>query len=93
MIRLYAGLQVDLRRTYRQFFVVHTKPEATCVRQWKEEIQTIAEVISPEKCLEELEKEGADGMFDFYESYMSEIQVNDPTDIQMPTQGVQNLAV
>ncbi|KAJ4369977.1 hypothetical protein N0V83_005741 [Neocucurbitaria cava] len=93
MIRLYAGLQVDLRRTYRQFFVVHAEPEATCVRRWKEEIQTIAEVISPEKCLEELEKEGADGMFDFYESYMSEIQVNDPTDIQMPTQGVQNLAV
>jgi len=56
MIRYYAGLQVEMRRDYRHFFVVHTEPFAPCVRQWKKEIQTIAEVITPEQCVAELSK-------------------------------------
>lgn len=70
MIRYYAGLHVDLRREYRQFFIVHTQPSAPYVRQWRDEIQTIAEVITPEACIEELGKNGKASMFDFCEQHM-----------------------
>lgn len=70
MIRHFAGLQIDLRRDYRHFFVVHTEPSAPCVQQWKDEIQTIAEVITPEKCEVELLKSSDRSMFDFCEQYM-----------------------
>ncbi|CAO2648618.1 Nn.00g078850.m01.CDS01 [Neocucurbitaria sp. VM-36] len=93
MIRYYAGLQVDMRRDYRQFFVVHTEPEATTAKQWKQEIQTIAEIMTPEKCVAELAKEGGEGLFDFYERYMAEYQVKDANDTQVVTEGVENLAV
>ncbi|KAH7089551.1 hypothetical protein FB567DRAFT_466673 [Paraphoma chrysanthemicola] len=78
MIRYYAGLQVDMRRDYRHFFVIHTEPFATCVRQWKQEIQTIADVLTPEQCVAELAKEESDAsqrpVFDFCERYMSKLE-------------------
>jgi chromo domain-containing protein 1 len=75
IIRYYAGLQTDMRRDYRHFFVVHTEPFAPCVRQWKQEIQSIADVITPEQCINELTKDGLETsrgqLFDFCERYMS----------------------
>lgn len=71
MIRYYAGLQVDLRRDYRHFFVVHTEPTAEYVQQWKDEIQTIAEVMTPSRCVQELQKEDEVSMFDFCERFMA----------------------
>jgi chromo domain-containing protein 1 len=70
MIRYYAGVQVDMRRDYRHFFVVHTEPEAPYVQKWKDEIQTIGSVITPEQCVEEFEKSSEESMFDFCERYM-----------------------
>lgn len=58
MIRYYALTQIDMRRKYRHFYVVHTEPSAPCVGGWKQEIQSIADVLSPEVCIQELEKEG-----------------------------------
>jgi len=71
MIRYYAGLQVDMRRDYRHFYVVHTEPMASYVKDWKQEIQTIAEVITPEQCIKELKKSGQDSMFNFFEDVMA----------------------
>jgi len=71
MIRYYAGLQVDMRRDYRHFYVVHTEPTASYVKEWKQEIQTIAEVISPEQCIKEFKKSGQDSMFNFFEDVMA----------------------
>jgi chromo domain-containing protein 1 len=70
MIRYFAGLQMDMRRDYRHFFVVHTEPSAPCVKEWTNEIQTIAGVVTPEQCILELEKDGSESMFDFCERYM-----------------------
>lgn len=70
MIRYYAGMQTDMRRDYRHFFVVHTEPEAGYVTQWKEEIQTIGAVITLERCVEEFEKRSEESMFDFCERFM-----------------------
>ncbi|KAL1795697.1 hypothetical protein ACET3X_005921 [Alternaria dauci] len=72
MIRYYAGLQVDMRRDYRHFYVVHTEPKAKYVQGWKQEIQTIADVITPEQCIQEFLKESQDSMFDFYERFMTD---------------------
>ncbi|CAN9359619.1 unnamed protein product [Alternaria sp. RS040] len=72
MIRYYAGLQVDMRRDYRHFYVVHTEPKAKYVQEWKQEIQTIADVITPEQCINEMLKDGQDSMFDFYERFMAD---------------------
>lgn len=77
MIRYYSLLQADLRRDYRQFFVVHTDPTAAYVKQWKEDVQSIAAVITPEMCLEELEKDGSVSMFDFCERHMPELHVKE----------------
>ncbi|KAI4706754.1 hypothetical protein J4E89_008449 [Alternaria sp. Ai002NY15] len=71
MIRYYAGLQVDMRRDYRHFYVVHTEPTASYVKEWKQEIQTIAEVITPGQCIKELKKSGQDSMFNFFEDVMA----------------------
>ncbi|KAI4694047.1 uncharacterized protein J4E84_002627 [Alternaria hordeiaustralica] len=71
MIRYYAGLQVDMRRDYRHFYVVHTEPTASYVKEWKQEIQTIAEVITPEQCVKEFKKSGQDSMFNFFEDVMA----------------------
>ncbi|KAG9195358.1 hypothetical protein G6011_00479 [Alternaria panax] len=76
MIRYYAGLQVDLRRDYRHFYVVHTEPKAKYVEQWKQEIQTIADVITPEQCIKEFLKDGQDSMFDFYERFMTDNEIS-----------------
>ena len=72
MIRYYAGLQVDMRRDYRHFYVVHTEPKEKYVQEWKQEIQTIADVITPEQCINEMLKDGQDSMFDFYERFMAD---------------------
>ncbi|KAI5381014.1 hypothetical protein J4E82_000213 [Alternaria postmessia] len=72
MIRYYAGLQVDMRRDYRHFYVVHTEPKAKYIQEWKQEIQTIADVITPEQCINEMLKDGQDSMFDFYERFMAD---------------------
>jgi chromo domain-containing protein 1 len=83
MIRYYAGLQIDMRRKYRHFFVVHTDTAATCVKRWKEEIQSIAEVISPQQCINELVKNspghGKNQMFDFYGKFMPEVETGQVT--------------
>ncbi|KAI4650076.1 uncharacterized protein J4E78_008358 [Alternaria triticimaculans] len=71
MIRYYAGLQVDMRRDYRHFYVVHTEPTASYVKEWKQEIQTIAEVITPGRCIKEFKKSGQDSMFNFFEDVMA----------------------
>jgi chromo domain-containing protein 1 len=81
MIRYYAGLQIDMRRDYRHFFVVHTDPSETCVNEWKAEIQTIADVITPAQCVEELGKDGEEGMFNFCEQYMPELNVATGNDV------------
>jgi chromo domain-containing protein 1 len=75
MIRYFAGLQIDMRRDYRHFFVVHTEPSAPCAKEWMSEIQTIADVITPEQCIVELEKDGSVSMFDFCERYMQKKDV------------------
>jgi chromo domain-containing protein 1 len=70
MIRYYAGLQVEMRRDYRHFFVVHTQPRAGYVQQWRQEIQTIGGVLSPKQCVEELQKDSKVSLFDFCERFM-----------------------
>ncbi|XPS67741.1 hypothetical protein M3J09_000040 [Ascochyta lentis] len=65
MIEYYATMQTYLRRDYRQFYVVHTEPEAPCAQQWRERVQTIAGVITPEQCVEELGKDSKESLFDF----------------------------
>ncbi|KAH8716840.1 hypothetical protein GQ44DRAFT_730366 [Phaeosphaeriaceae sp. PMI808] len=69
MVQYYATLQVDMRRDYRHFFVVHVEP--TAVQHWKQEIQNIADIITPEQCIDELSRSGNKQMFDFCERYMS----------------------
>jgi len=76
MIRYYAGLQVDLRRDYRHFAVVHTEPSAPYVHRWMEEIQTIATVITPEQCVDEFSKDERESMFDFCERFLHESRGN-----------------
>lgn len=74
MIQYYSTLQIDMRRDYRHFFVVHTEPSAAYVKDWKQEMQNIAEVITPEQCVAELARSsrygGKETMFDFCERYM-----------------------
>jgi len=66
MIGYYAALQSnDLRRHYRNFYVVHTEPGASCAQYWKDTIHNISDVITPERCAEELEKPSKDSLFDF----------------------------
>jgi chromo domain-containing protein 1 len=66
MIGYYAALQSnDLRRHYRSFYVVHTEPGANCAQHWKDTIHNISDVITPERCAEELEKPSKDSLFDF----------------------------
>lgn len=72
MVRYYAGLQVSLRRDYRHFFVVHPQPQAACVQQWRQQIQTIARVLTPQECVDELSKDSQVSMFDFCERFMRE---------------------
>lgn len=61
----YAAMQIELRRHYRQFYVVHTEPDAACVGMWKSSVHNIAEVITPEQCIEELSKNSRESLFDF----------------------------
>jgi chromo domain-containing protein 1 len=65
MIGYYAAIQADMRRNYRHFYIVHTDPLAKCAQQWKQDVQTIAEVITPEQCIQELEKDSKESKFDF----------------------------
>ncbi|KAI8943475.1 hypothetical protein NX059_001479 [Plenodomus lindquistii] len=77
MIHHYSLVQVEMRRDYRHFYVVHTDAMASYVQDWMHEVQSIAAVITPEMCLEELEKDGSVSMFDFCERYMPGLQVKD----------------
>lgn len=84
MIRYYASLQIDMRRDYRHFFVVHTDPSAACVAKWKQEIQSIGDVITPEQCISELSMDGVglgkEQLFDFYERFISELEIEEDMD-------------
>lgn len=73
MIRYFVGLQIDLRRNYRHFYVVHTEPDASYIQEWKYEMQTIAGVLTPASCVAELSKDDVDSTFDFLERYMNEL--------------------
>lgn len=54
-----------LRRDYRYFYVVHTEPKAKCAEQWRAEIHTITDIITPERCVEELTKPSKESLLDF----------------------------
>lgn len=71
MIRYYAAMQVDMRHDYRHFYVVHTEPSAAYAQRWKQDVQTIAEIITPEQCIEELDKESKESKFDFLDWAMA----------------------
>jgi chromo domain-containing protein 1 len=75
MIRYYAGAQIDMRRDYRHFYVIHTDRLALHAKQWKQEIQTLTDIITPERCIAELSgDEGKQPMFDFYEEMYAEVE-------------------
>lgn len=57
-VGLYAGTVVELRRMYRHYFVVHTEPTKV---DWKTRWLHLDEVLTPEKCIEYLEKPPAKG--------------------------------
>lgn len=89
MIRYYAGLQVDMRRKYRHFHIVHTEPDSPRVQQWREEIHTIANVITPAQCIDELRKQGEESMFDFHERNMPGNKGKNWTELPVAMEGVQ----
>lgn len=67
MIGYYAAMQsADLRRAYRYFYVVHTEPEASCSKEWKANIHNIADVMTPERCIDELCRPCKKSLFDFF---------------------------
>lgn len=70
MVRYYGALHIDMRRTYRHFYVVHTDPSGLCALQWKREVQTLTDVITPMQCIVELKRQANDKeqnrLFDFY---------------------------
>ncbi|KAF2129023.1 hypothetical protein P153DRAFT_431837 [Dothidotthia symphoricarpi CBS 119687] len=76
MIQYYVGLLIDMRRDYRQFYVVHTEPAAPHVQEWKK-IHNIAEVMTPEQLIEELDKPSKKSKIDFYEWAMPAYKVKD----------------
>jgi chromo domain-containing protein 1 len=67
MIEYFGGMLIDRRQYYRQYFVVHTEPDGSDARDWKDRVQNIDEVMSPEKFIKEFEKEGKGNRFEFYE--------------------------
>jgi chromo domain-containing protein 1 len=67
MIEYFGGMLIDLRQYYRQYFVVHTEPNGSDAKDWKERIQNIDEVMSPEKIVKEFEAEAKGNRFEFYE--------------------------
>ncbi|KAJ8108281.1 hypothetical protein OPT61_g8279 [Boeremia exigua] len=77
MVGYYAAMQsADMRRAYRQFYVVHTEPGAPCAQQWKTSIHNIADVITPERCIKELSKASKESLFDFLDWAMSPKEKN-----------------
>lgn len=67
MIDYYASFQALMNRTYRHFYVVTTDPEAACVQRWKDEVQSIGCVMTPQQCVDELCKKGQESKIDFHE--------------------------
>lgn len=67
MVEYYAGVLVDQRQYYRQYFVVHTEPDGNEAKDWKGRIHNIDDVISPEKFIKEFKKEAKGNRFEFYE--------------------------
>ncbi|KAF2878196.1 hypothetical protein BDV95DRAFT_480552 [Massariosphaeria phaeospora] len=74
MIRLYSGMLIEHRQSYRQYFVVHTEPEKAT---WQNSITNIDEVMTPEKCIEYFEQPSKGNRFEFYDWAFPEIKVND----------------
>jgi chromo domain-containing protein 1 len=77
MVRYYGGLHIDMRRAYRHFYIVHTDVSGACALQWKREIQTLTDVITPQQCVVGLKRrgdhKGQNRMFDFHEENMSRL--------------------
>ena len=89
MIGYYAALQsVDMRRHYRQFYVVHTEPEAACAQRWKSTIHNISDIISPEQCVDELSKESKESLFDFLDWAMRPKAVQEDQEVEKETEAL-----
>lgn len=87
MIGYYAAMQsVDMRRHYRQFYVVDTEPEAAYAQRWKSTIHNISDVISPERCVEELSKESKESLFDFLDWAMGPKAVQKDQEVEKETE-------
>lgn len=67
MVEYFGGMLIDQRQYYRQYFVVHTEPNGKDAKDWKERVQNIDEVMSPENCIKEFEGEARGSRFDFFE--------------------------
>ncbi|KAF2121272.1 hypothetical protein BDV96DRAFT_563903 [Lophiotrema nucula] len=64
MVGLYAEVILDLRKSYRQYLVVHTEPTKV---DWQSRWQHIGEIMTPEKCIEYFQQPPKDCRFNFYE--------------------------
>ncbi|KAF2710940.1 hypothetical protein K504DRAFT_465972 [Pleomassaria siparia CBS 279.74] len=69
MVEMYAGLVVDRRRDYRQYFVVHTQPSEV---SWKDNCQNMDEIMTPQECIEYFEQPAKGNRFEFYDWAFSE---------------------
>jgi chromo domain-containing protein 1 len=93
MIRYYSSLHVDMRRDYRHFYVVHPDHLGACATQWKHEIQTLTDVVTPEQYIAELLKDGnsqsTEQLSDFYERYIS--RFTDVTAMEAQTKNITSI--
>lgn len=55
---------IRLRREYRHLYVITTEPEKV---DWAEKWKNIGEVMTPKRCIEELEKDSQESVFNFHE--------------------------
>ncbi|PVH94723.1 hypothetical protein DM02DRAFT_692527 [Periconia macrospinosa] len=67
MVEHFSSMVIEQRQSYRKFFVVHTQPDSVAARDWKKRIGILDEVLTPERCIEELEKDPKGNRFDFFE--------------------------
>jgi chromo domain-containing protein 1 len=87
MVGYYAAMQsADMQRAYRYFYVVHTEPEAACAKEWKASIHNIADIITPEQCMEELRKSSKDSLFDFLDWAMEPKE--EQSEVEPETEGM-----
>ncbi|KAL5121505.1 hypothetical protein ACEQ8H_000577 [Pleosporales sp. CAS-2024a] len=90
MVRYYAGLHIDVRCDYRYLYVVHTDCSGSAAKQWQRECENITDIITPERCIDELSK-GDTGdeegkLFDFYDRYL--VQTGDDSASAQPLKQV-----